>query len=114
TPKMLCCANSIGFLNYKFYFHRIRKNSLGDRFDESVCESYFQTCKKLIKLANKITDENKAVFLKSRCTYLIRKIHIRINNWDDNRRKVFLDNNKENIHELTSILNLSDCFGGLK
>lgn len=106
TPKMLCCAKNVGFMNYKFYYHRIRKNSLGDRFDENVCKSYFQTCKKLLSFASELSDSNKINFLKSRCEYLLVKINNRISEWDLQRLETFLSNNKTNISELTSSLDL--------
>lgn len=106
TPKMLCSAQGIGFLNTKFYYHRIRKNSLGDRFDEEVCNSYFSTCEKLLAFAINIVDNDKAMFLRERCKYLLQKINYRINEWDIERRKNFLYKFKTTICNLHKKLNL--------
>lgn len=100
TPKMLCSAQGIGFINSKFYCHRIRKNSLGDRFDEEVCNSYFSTCENLLAFAFTIVDNNKVKFLKDRCKYLLQKINYRIKEWDIARRKKFLSKFKTTICNL--------------
>lgn len=106
TPQALCFARLIGFVNCKFYFHRIRKNSLGDRFDENVCISYLETCKKLLSIVPKISSCKKITFLRSRCKYLLLKIDSCIVEWDLDRRQSFIDSNKEDIQKLSNELEL--------
>lgn len=90
VPQLLCSAESMGFLNYKFYYHRERNESLGHRFDEKVCESYFYVCEKLLELSNSVRDGYKSDFLKDRCIYLLGKIDKKIAEWSTIRRENFI------------------------
>lgn len=106
TPQLLCLANKILYCDFKFYFHRVKLYSLGNRFDEEVCKSYFYICSKLLVFMSLIPDSGKIQFLKERCIYLLNKIDKKIATWSPQRRSLFLNNNNDNILTLLNTFSL--------
>lgn len=106
TPQALCLAEHILYCDFKFYFHRVRLCSLGSRFDECVCESYFYICKKLLDFSKNIVNEDKKNFLKERCQYLFQKMNSHIKEWNIERRKNFLSKYQATISSLQNKLGL--------
>lgn len=108
TPKSLALANNIYFLNQKFYYHRIRRGSLGDRFDIEVCSTYLDICDELLDFEEEIDDYNKKCFIEQRCAYLLTKISKNIHLFIEDDKNSFLAKNSQRVKILLRRLNLEE------
>ena len=96
-PNMVFFAESIILFNHKFYYHRNRINSLGQRNDEKTCQSYVNTCKSILNLHSQTNDRFKKAFFNERCVYLLDKIDRIISQWNYKQKNEFLINNIDDL-----------------